>query len=50
MVERDLLFRRRIVFEKLIPYGFVKHDSMYEYSTPILDGDFQLSAGEEIDG
>ncbi len=34
--------RRKIIFEKLIPYGFVKKTRMYEYNTPILDGDFQM--------
>lgn len=42
MTEQVFLERRKVIFEKLIPYGFVKKERTYEYSTPILDGEFRM--------
>lgn len=42
LIVQDFLTRRKIVFEKLVPYGFIKQGSNYEYSTPIVDGEFRM--------
>lgn len=42
MAEKKFFIRRKILFEKLISYGFMKHGGTYEYHTPILDGEFQM--------
>lgn len=42
MIEKEFFTYWKVVFEKLIPYGFIKCERTYEYSTPILGGEFQM--------
>ena len=38
----DIFNRKKLVEEKLIPYGFVKKGNTYSYFAEILNGDFSL--------
>lgn len=42
MIEKEFFKHRKIIFEKLIPYGFIMQDRKYEYTTFILDGEFRM--------
>lgn len=42
MQEQNIFARRKFITEKLISYGFVKKGSIYEYSVPILEGEFRM--------
>lgn len=44
------LKRKRIVEEKLMPFGFEKSENGYDYFEPILDGEFELRLSIDSDG
>ena len=39
---KDLFFKRKIDYDKLIDYGFVKEDKTYILRTNIIGGDFEV--------
>ncbi len=51
MPELDTLFkRRRVRFERLVPFGFVKTKAGYAYSTDLLDGQFKMVVTVDKEG
>ena len=39
----DVFLRKRVLLEKLVPYGFKKQKSKYVFETNIMNGDFRLT-------
>ena len=40
----EVIFRqRRVVFSRLVPFGFRAEGTSFRYETPLLDGQFTLS-------
>ncbi|WP_394926674.1 MmcQ/YjbR family DNA-binding protein [uncultured Robinsoniella sp.] len=50
MEETTLFRRKRVIIERLLPYGFVMSDGEYRYSKEILDGQFRLFVSILADG
>lgn len=46
----EILLRKRVMINKLVPYGFKKQKSKYVYETDIMDGDFQLTISASQSG
>lgn len=50
-MEETILFRcKRVVLDRLIPYGFVMADGEYHFSKDILEGQFRLFVSIRKDG
>ena len=50
MEETTFFRRKRVIFERLIPYGFVMSDGEYHFSKDILGGQFKLFVDVLKDG
>lgn len=52
--ESDIFRKKRVVFERLVPFGFVKSETGYDYREKIFNGDFEvwlhISAGGQVSG
>ena len=40
--ESDIFRKKRVVFERLVPFGFQKSQGGYEFRETILDGAFDV--------
>lgn len=50
MIENEFFKLYKIEYNKLEPYGFIKEDNHYIYSTQIVDNDFRLIVEIDING
>lgn len=49
-VESDFFAKKRVVFERLVPFGFEKSEAGYDYREKILNGDFEVQLHISADG
>lgn len=48
--ESDILRKKRVVFERLVPFGFQKSQGGYEFCEATLDGAFEVCVHVAADG
>ena len=48
--ESDIFRKKRVVFERLVPFGFQKSQGGYEFRETILDGAFEVRVHVAADG
>ncbi|MBQ7670367.1 MAG: MmcQ/YjbR family DNA-binding protein [Clostridia bacterium] len=49
-IEKNIFQRKKIIFEKLVPFGFVKDGSVFRYSESFMNGDFSAEIEIAPDG
>lgn len=49
-IEKDIFERKKIKYEKLVPFGFVKDGEIYRYSEAFMNGDFSAEIEITKDG
>lgn len=48
--ESDIFRKKRVVFERLVVFGFEKNQAGYDYAELILNGDFEVRIHVSLDG
>lgn len=43
MKDTSIFSRKKVLVERLIPFGFIQNNDCYIYSTPLMDGQFQMT-------